>query len=148
DITEDISRRITECGGAALFIDYGHSESAPGETLQALKDQKYHDPLVDPGEADLTAHVDFGAFARQLRSGGATTGGPVTQSAFLSAIGIRERTRQLLKTASPEASADVMSATVRLTDPGQMGELFKVMVATSPEMPRLAGFESWAEETC
>jgi hypothetical protein len=29
-----------------------------------------------------------------------------------------------------------------------MGELFKVMVATSAEMPRLAGFESWVEEPC
>ena len=148
EFADTLTHRLAATPGAALIIDYGHGKSAIGETLQAVHQHAFCDPLSDPGKADLTAHVDFGAFARQLRSGGATTSGPVTQSAFLGAIGIRERTQQLLKTASPEARADVMSATVRLTDPGQMGELFKVMVATSPEMPRLAGFESWAEETC
>ena len=148
EFADTLSHRLAATPGAALIIDYGHGKSAIGETLQAVHQHAFCDPLSDPGKADLTAHVDFGAFAHQLRSGGATTSGPVTQSAFLGAIGIRERTQQLLKTASPEARADVMSATVRLTDPAQMGELFKVMVATSPEMPRLAGFESWAEETC
>lgn len=148
EFADTLSHRLAATPGAALIIDYGHGKSAIGETLQAVHQHVFCDPLSDPGNADLTAHVDFGAFAQRLSLGGATTSGPVTQSVFLGAIGIRERTQHLLKTASPEARADVMSATVRLTDPVQMGELFKVMVATSPEMPKLAGFESWAEETC
>jgi NADH dehydrogenase [ubiquinone] 1 alpha subcomplex assembly factor 7 len=137
-----------EAPGAALIIDYGHEKSATGETLQAVHNHKFTDPLADPGKADMTAHVDFDAFGRQLISGGALAIGPITQSTFLSAIGIRERTQQLAHNASPDARADMESATARLIEPAQMGELFKVMVATSAEMPRLAGFESWVEEPC
>ena len=59
-----ISSRIARDGGAALFIDYGHTESALGEPLQAVRDHALAGVLADPGSADLTAHVDFGAFAR------------------------------------------------------------------------------------
>ena len=145
---ETLGRRLSAAPGAALVIDYGHGKSAVGETLQAVHRHAFADPLTDPGKADLTAHVDFDAFARRLRSAGAITSGPITQSEFLGTIGIQQRTQQLLKAAAPEARANLVSAASRLTDPAEMGELFKVMVATSPEMPRLAGFESWAEETC
>ena len=148
DFADRLGRRLRSAPGAALVIDYGHGEPAAGDTLQAIHRHAFADPLTDPGKADLTAHVDFDAFARRLRSAGAATSDPITQSEFLGTIGIQERTQQLLKTASPEAGANLVSATSRLTDPAEMGELFKVMVATSPEMPRLAGFESWAEETC
>jgi NADH dehydrogenase [ubiquinone] 1 alpha subcomplex assembly factor 7 len=144
----ELSRRLAAVPGAALIIDYGHGKSATGDTLQAVHDHAYSNPLTHPGDADLTAHVDFDVFARHLISGGARTSGPITQAAFLETIGIRERTQQLLKTASPGARVDIVSAASRLTDPAQMGALFKVMVATSPEMPRLAGFESWTEEKC
>ena len=49
-------------GGAALFVDYGHWRSR-GDTLQALRDHAPEDPLATPGDADLTAHVDFEAIA-------------------------------------------------------------------------------------
>ncbi len=50
-------------GGVALIIDYGHATSAPGDTLQAVRGHAFADPLADPGEQDLTAHVDFQALA-------------------------------------------------------------------------------------
>lgn len=140
--------RLDTAPGAALLIDYGHGKSATGETLQAVRHHEFTDPLTDPGEADLTAHVDFAAFAQRLRSAGATANGPITQSAFLNALGIRERTQRLVENAPPNVRTEMTAATARLTDPAQMGDLFKVMVATSAEMPRLAGFESWVEETC
>jgi NADH dehydrogenase [ubiquinone] 1 alpha subcomplex assembly factor 7 len=148
DFAGALTSRLNVAPGAALIIDYGHEKSATGETLQAVHNHKFTDPLAKPGKADLTAHVDFDAFGRQLTSGGALAIGPITQSAFLSAIGIRERTQQLVQNTSPDARADMESATARLIEPAQMGELFKVMVATSAEMPRLAGFESWVEEPC
>ena len=145
---DDLATRLNSCAGAALLIDYGHLKSTTGETLQAVQNHNFADPLSDPGEADLTAHVDFDAISHRLTSGGITTNGPITQASFLDAIGIRERTEQLLQNASADVHAEVSAATTRLTDPAQMGELFKVMVATSPEIPRLAGFESWTEEPC
>ncbi|CAN0362904.1 unnamed protein product [Discosporangium mesarthrocarpum] len=143
-----LCKRLATASGAALLIDYGHARSAPGETLQAVRNHKFTDPLSNPGKADLTAHVDFDAMARTFTSGGAATYGPVTQSAFLNALGIQERTQRLLQNASPDIRTEVSTATARLTEPAEMGDLFKVMVATSAEMPRLAGFESWVEETC
>lgn len=143
-----LSSRLQTTPGAALLIDYGHRQSAVGETLQAVRHHEFTDPLTDPGEADLTAHVDFDALAGQFTSGGSAAYGPITQADFLNTIGIRERTQQLAQNAPPEARAAMNAATARLTDPAQMGNLFKVMVATSAEMPRLAGFESWVEETC
>lgn len=145
---ETLGKRLSTAPGAALLIDYGHGRSAPGDTLQAVRSHKFTDPLKDPGAADLTAHVDFDAIARKFASVGAAAYGPITQSAFLNALGIRERTQQLRQNASPAARDEMNAATARLIDPAQMGRLFKVMVATSAEMPRLAGFESWIKETC
>jgi NADH dehydrogenase [ubiquinone] 1 alpha subcomplex assembly factor 7 len=141
DITEDISRRVTEYGGAALFIDYGHSQSAAGETLQALKNHKYHDPLVDPGEADLTAHVDFAALAQRVFASGARAMGPITQSDFLGALGISERAEALLENASPEQAEDISCALQRLTNVEEMGKLFKVMAVIQQDAPVPPGFK-------
>ncbi len=141
DITEDITRRICEHGGAALFIDYGHAESAPGETLQALKSHKYHDPLQTPGEADLTAHVDFGALAQRIFATGGRALGPVTQSHFLQTLGIAERAQMLRENASTEQAEEIERALLRLTDENEMGELFKVMAVTPLEAPVPPGFE-------
>src|SRR5262249_2103873 len=74
-----IARRLAADGGAALFIDYGHVESACGETLQAVRQHRHHPVLEAPGNADLTAHVDFQAFADAGRAAGARACGPVTQ---------------------------------------------------------------------
>jgi NADH dehydrogenase [ubiquinone] 1 alpha subcomplex assembly factor 7 len=141
DITADVSQRITEYGGAALFIDYGHSQSASGETLQALKNHKYHDPLIDPGQADLTAHVDFAALAQRVFASGARAIGPVAQGNFLSALGISERANSLLKEANPQQAKDISSALKRLTDVEEMGELFKVMAVVQQGAPIPPGFE-------
>ncbi|MBC7799243.1 MAG: SAM-dependent methyltransferase, partial [Gemmatimonadaceae bacterium] len=63
-IVAHVARRVSQDGGAALFLDYGPSQSRPGDSLQALRSGRPADPLADPGTADLTAHVDFGALAR------------------------------------------------------------------------------------
>ena len=78
-IAREIGRRIAEEGGVALIVDYGHAASGAGDTFQAVKAHLYADPLAEPGEADLTAHVDFGALASAARDGGARVFGPVTQ---------------------------------------------------------------------
>ncbi|MBC8268374.1 MAG: SAM-dependent methyltransferase [Rhodospirillaceae bacterium] len=141
DISEDIARRIADHGGAALFVDYGHGQSAPGETLQAVKNHNFHDPLVDPGTADLTAHVDFGALAQRVFASGARALGPVTQGDFLTTLGIVERAEILRKNATPEQAEDIAQALKRLVDPEEMGGLFKVMAVTALEAPPLPGFD-------
>jgi NADH dehydrogenase [ubiquinone] 1 alpha subcomplex assembly factor 7 len=141
DIAEDIARRIAEWGGAALFVDYGHGESAPGDTLQGVKNHDFHDPLVDPGTADLTAHVDFGALAHRVFASGARALGPVTQGHFLTTLGIVERAESLRENASPEQAEDIAQALKRLVDGDEMGDLFKVMAVTGLEAPPPPGFD-------
>lgn len=133
-----LGRRATQHPLAALFIDYGHARSAAGDTLQAMVAHGYADPLDFPGEQDLTAHVDFEAFARAAEAAGLACDGPVGQGEFLLKLGLAERCERLMKGASDAQRADIESGARRLADPAQMGALFKVLcvrsrdVATSP----------------
>ena len=70
-IMSTLAARIAVDGGAALVIDYGYEGPAFGDTLQAVRGHAYADPLAEPGEADLTAHVDFAALARAAIDAGA-----------------------------------------------------------------------------
>ena len=132
----EVARRIAAFGGAALVVDYGHARSAPGDTLQAVRGHCFHDPLALPGEADLTAHVDFEALAKAARAEGAAVHGPVGQGAFLRALGIEARAAAL----RPKGGAAVDAALARLTDDDAMGSLFKVLAVTSLDLPAPPGF--------
>lgn len=129
-----IAERIAAKGGLALFIDYGHAGGF-GDTFQAVKAHKPADPLGEPGDADLTAHVDFAALKDAAhRSSGVNVYGPATQSAFLTALGIQARAAALSKT-QPAHAKDVASAVDRLTGDAQMGTLFKVLCLTDKPTP-------------
>jgi len=134
-----LAQRIARHGGAALVIDYGHAESAFGDTLQAVRGHTFADPLENPGEADLTAQVDFAAVATWAQRQGAATQGPVAQGEFLRRLGIEQRAMRLKSNATPQA-ADIDAALARLTAPDQMGELFKVLAITAPKLGPLPGF--------
>jgi NADH dehydrogenase [ubiquinone] 1 alpha subcomplex assembly factor 7 len=138
----EIIRHLKKHGGAALVIDYGYAETQVGETLQAVRAHQYADPLTDPGEADLTAHVDFAAIARTGRAAGVNVSGPLTQDEFLRRLGIAQRTTRLKATATPQQAADIDSALARLTAPDQMGELFKVLALADRKLGVLPGFDS------
>ncbi len=129
-IAADIAGRIAADGGAALLIDYGYAETGPGETLQAVQKHAYSGVLESPGEADLTAHVDFAALGRSARAEGAAVHGPMAQGAFLTALGLRERAGAL-GAGGDKATQDALTAAVeRLAGANQMGELFKVLAIT------------------
>ena len=139
-LAEDIARVITAKGGAALMIDYGYGEAAGfSETLQAVSGHRFADALTEPGEDDISAHVDFAALAQAGARGGAAVFGPVTQGVFLANIGIVERAEQLMKTNPSEAQA-LLTATERLIGNEQMGRLFKVLAFAPPALGGMAGF--------
>ncbi len=135
-----IGARLARCGGVALIVDYGAARSAPGETLQAVKGHGRHDVLTDPGEADLTAHVDFEALANAAAAAGARAYGPVAQGTFLLALGIAERADKLLQKASPAQAGEIRSACKRLIAPSGMGALFKTLALAHPGQPAPPGF--------
>ncbi len=139
-VTRDIAAAVAANGGAALFVDYGHTESAAGDTLQAVMNHLYHDVLSDPGDADLTSHVDFARISEVARKAGVAVHGPVTQGAFLLALGIAQRTQILAKNSTRRDAQDVWAAFKRLTEPMQMGSLFKVLALTPQNAPAPEGF--------
>jgi SAM-dependent MidA family methyltransferase len=134
-----IASRLRDHGGAALVIDYGHTRSDAGDTLQAIARHSFSDPLENPGQADLTAHVDFQALGRAAEDVGARVHGPVTQGEFLKRLGIETRAVTLMAKASAEVSEDVSGALKRLVDSGRggMGSLFKVLGISAPTIPTL-----------
>jgi NADH dehydrogenase [ubiquinone] 1 alpha subcomplex assembly factor 7 len=128
------TRALAARGGIGLFIDYGPAESAAGESVQAIRAGQYADPLQAPGEADITAHVDFAAIAREVHAQG-----PVKQNAFLTALGLYQRS-DVLARRHPHKADDLKLAVQRLTAPEAMGSLFKVLAVCPAHLPILPGF--------
>ena len=135
----EVAGRLAEQGGAALFADYGHAQPRTGSTFQAVRAHQMVDPFATPGEADLTAHVDFAMLTRIAESCGARAYGTATQGHFLRALGIDVRARSLAA-AQPARAEEIEVARRRLVDPDQMGELFKVMGLAGRSWPDTVGF--------
>ncbi|HUQ12908.1 MAG TPA: SAM-dependent methyltransferase [Novosphingobium sp.] len=138
-IVGDLADRLARRGGAALIVDYGHVAPRLGSTLQAVRAHRKLDPFAAPGEADLTAHVDFAALAAVAEARGARWLGTVEQGRFLAMLGIEARAAALAAVAPGEAEA-VREGLTRLTANAGMGALFKVMGLAAPGWPDLAGF--------
>jgi SAM-dependent MidA family methyltransferase len=136
-----LAARVREQDGAALIIDYGHLRSDAGDTFQAIARHSFADPLKAPGQADVTAHVDFQALARAAEAVGARVHGPVTQGDFLKRLGIDTRAAALMQKATPDVATDIAAAQKRLTDTGRggMGSMFKVLGISEPRLTGIAG---------
>ena len=131
---DHIKHRLHHHGGLALIVDYGGWRSK-GDTLQALQDHAFADPLAAPGRADLTAHVDFEALTGRWPAHHFTT-----QGAFLTALGIDARAERLAQGLSGAALENHHAAHRRLTNAAEMGSLFKVLALTRPDTPPPPGF--------
>jgi NADH dehydrogenase [ubiquinone] 1 alpha subcomplex assembly factor 7 len=144
-----LAARIAAQGGAFLVIDYGYDRPGRGETLQAVKRHRFADPLRDPGEADLTAHVDFCSLSRAACAAGAKVHGPMPQGVWLARLGIHERAATLRRYAGLRQRAAIDSAVVRLAGGApcsgatDMARLFKALAVTQPGLCP-PGFETTA----
>jgi NADH dehydrogenase [ubiquinone] 1 alpha subcomplex assembly factor 7 len=138
-VLRQVATRLASFGGAAIIVDYGTAASETGDSLQAMRGHARHDPLTDPGSADLTAHVDFAALADIARQAGAKSYGPMEQGKFLEILGITQRTEVLSKS-SPEQTGKIGLAVKRLIAPTEMGTLFKALALTGPQQPTPPGY--------
>lgn len=120
----------TRKGGyvSALFIDYGYFTPPFTTTLQAVKAHKYHDVLSNIGEADITAHVDFGSLDSLFKANGFTTA-YATQGEFLLRNGIEIRAKKLI--ASGADYFRIQKDLSRLISQNEMGLIFKAFEARS-----------------
>ena len=143
EVVATIARHVAAEGGAGLFIDYGPARSGFGDTLQALQRHVFVDVLAEPGDADLTVHVDFARMAQAGLSAGAAAHGPVTQRDFLLALGLQQRFEALSRRATPAQAESLAGGAQRLIETGStaMGELFKVLAVADRNLPLLPGFD-------
>lgn len=133
-IMQTIAAQIETHGGAALILDYGDWPSR-GDTFQALKSHRFVGPLAEPGDADLTAHVDFAALAAAAKSYAYTS-----QGGLLTALGLHHRAAQLGAKLTGDALSQHNAATHRLTAPEEMGRLFKALGLYPSHAPKPPGF--------
>lgn len=138
-VMHEIAERLAAQGGAALLIDYGHTELRGGSTLQAVRAHRKVDPLAAPGAADLTAHVDFETLATIARAHDVRWLGTVPQGKWLTDLGIGMRAEALART-SPDRAGQLQQDKQRLVEDDQMGLLFKVMGLAGPGWPGGSGF--------
>ena len=136
---EKLSRFIKENNGGAIFFDYGYTFNH-GDTFQAVKDSKFVNPLDDPGNADLTAHVDFNDLYHQAKNSLVSVWGPDTQGTFLKKMGAIERLNALESISDDKTKQKLRNGLDRLINTDEMGELFKVLAITSNKFPSPEGF--------
>jgi len=155
DYIDHIGSRLHHHGGAVLAIDYGYGSNVDradpasdgqaiasaftGDSLQGMRQHRFVSPLSHIGEADLTAHVNFDTLRSRLRQAGCMTLPLLTQGTFLKALGIEVRAEQLVAR-HPHQATSIREASTRLTSPTEMGQLFKVLCATSANFPVPAPF--------
>jgi SAM-dependent MidA family methyltransferase len=113
-------------GGAAFFLDYGFPEAEyfhPQRHMGTVMCHRLHqaddNPLVDVGQKDITAHVNFTGVALAAQNAGLEVLGYASQAWFLLNLGLAER--------MANASLTERSQAQRLINEHEMGELFKVI---------------------
>lgn len=143
DAQDQLMQVLAEYGKAgpvaALFVDYGSEHPQPGDTLQGVRAHRYVSPFDYPGEADLTAQVDFSGLTRAAQRGGLVVDGVVTQAEFLGALGVVERASRLMS-ANPGRAGEIEAGVARLLAPNGMGTRFKAMGLRGAGLPPLPGF--------
>jgi SAM-dependent MidA family methyltransferase len=139
-IMGEIAQRLTQQGGAALIIDYGQTELRAGTTVQALKSHQKVDIFAHPGEADITAHVDFELLQNVARQHGADVMGVQMQGEWLRQMGIDTR-MEALQRRDPRQGQTIKRQRDRLVESSQMGTLFKVMGVCGRRWPIGVGFD-------
>lgn len=102
EVCLEMPRLLRELGrvlgaGAALFVDYGHEADkladeghAEGTLLAYHRHRVSGDVLAQPGEQDLTAHVNWTHFDEAAAAAGLEVAGRTFQDRFLLALGIVE----------------------------------------------------------
>lgn len=116
--------------GAAFFIDYGFPEAEyfhpqrVGGTLMCHRAHRADDnPLIEVGDKDITAHVNFSGIALAAQEAGLDVLGYTSQAHFLINCGIADDLQAL----QTDADRPARSAAQLLLFEHEMGELFKVI---------------------
>ena len=131
----EISERFKGHPGRALLFDYGPEKRTPADTLRGYSNGQQISPLVTPGEADITADVDFSAVKRHATKYGICVHGPTPQGLYLKKMGVEARVSSLMSR-NWKQSDDIAAAAHKIASPGEMGSRFKAICLSSPQLPK------------
>ncbi len=144
--------------GSVMLFDYGypqrdfyHPQRTQGSLCCFSRHQRCDNPLQRVGVQDITAHVDFTDVAQAAVSAGLAVEGFTTQSGFLIENGIvRQQTEQQkpeepvianqAKTNKNIPRYQFSQQVQKLTAPGQMGEVVKVLLLGKKTEQTIKGF--------
>jgi SAM-dependent MidA family methyltransferase len=125
--------------GAAFWIDYGfpereyyHPQRSAGTLVCHQAHRMNEEPLVDAGQKDITAHVNFTGVALAAQDAGLAVLGYTSQGRFLLNCGLSELMQ--------DASVPERTRALKLVNEHEMGELFKVIAMTAGEDWAACGF--------
>lgn len=141
---------IAECftmlnRGVVFIIDYGfpeqeyyHPDRKLGTLMCHFRHKSNTNPLINVGEQDITAHVNFTHVAEAASRALFHVAGFCSQGSFLLANGLLN----FLDEISDEIELSKQKQKVKqLVLPNEMGELFKVMALTKDFNEELNGFK-------
>lgn len=141
-----MKRMIDAQKAACLVIDYGKDEHMK-HTLRGIRGHRFVDPLLSPGDVDLSCWVSF----RQLRwalerleiARRHLKWFPLmTQRDFLHANGIDVRLAHVIKDQETKSALSILQQYRRLMEKDEMGETYKVFAVQTRNFPHVAPFFS------
>eukprot|EP01061_Rhynchopus_euleeides_P020658 TRINITY_DN33573_c0_g1_i1.p1 TRINITY_DN33573_c0_g1~~TRINITY_DN33573_c0_g1_i1.p1 ORF type:complete len:407 (+),score=123.72 TRINITY_DN33573_c0_g1_i1:34-1254(+) len=137
-----IGERVEATGGMALAVDYG-KDIPSHNTLQGMHRQETCPPLLNPGEIDISWHVDFSCIREHV--GKACPSLLVTsaqpQASFLNAMGFSAMVQNRVANAGASPLPAHFEERVRLLlDPSQMGGHHRAVAICSKELYPPPGF--------
>ena len=142
---ENLMKKMIDCKkAAALIIDYGKDEHMKS-TLRGIRGHKFVDPLLSPGDIDLSAWVSFKQLRWTLERLEVAQRNlkwfPVmTQKEFLEWGGIDVRLAHVIKEEETKGAMRILQSYRRLTDPEEMGETYKVFAVQTRNFPNVSPF--------
>ena len=137
---QSISDKIKKYNGGLLILDYGYIKSINKNTLQSVKKHKFSNILLEPGNADITSHVNYKLFLKILRKNNLQVQKIVTQREFLQKLGIIKRAEIISKDKTFKEKAVIFYEIKRLLHYNEMGDLFKVLFAQNKKNRFKLGF--------
>ena len=138
---ELIGEKINNFKGGILSFDYGYTDQKNHNTLRAIKKHKQTNILLQPGNSDITSHINYQLFLRIFKKKNLEVEKVVTQSEFLQKLGIIHRVNMISKSKTFKEKADIFYRLKKLIDNKEMGNVFKVFFAQNKKTKFSLGFK-------
>lgn len=142
---ETLMKKMIDCNkAAALIVDYG-KDAHMSSTLRGIRGHKFIDPLLSPGDVDLSAWVSFKqlrwALERLETARRNLKWFPVmTQKEWLEWGGIDVRLAHVIKDEETKGAMKILQGYRRLTDNAEMGETYKVFAVQTRNFPNVSPY--------